>query len=222
MRLLASILILLSLLFPTHSQIKVYASKVAELDREVPNETFVKTVKAFISKLAKSPDGTTGFIAIAGDALTREKIARTIIKKSPKVRQRIEISRAGTRYNKNWDANEFWLIPRGAERPYIPKTGDCDCPQIEVSGKEKVTSDTKEVFFSVSISGANQDSLIRYRWTVSGGTVISGQGTPMIAVRPKSTAVIIKAEVKLAGLAEKICNCLESASFTTKIEDNQE
>jgi hypothetical protein len=60
--------------------------------------------------------------------------------------------------------------------------------------------------FTANVSGGTQDALT-YNWTVTAGTIESGQGTPSITVRaPSDGTTNVTATVTLGGL-DPNCNC---------------
>lgn len=57
----------------------------------------------------------------------------------------------------------------------------CDCAQISVSGPAGITQPGESMTFTANVSGGTSSNLT-YNWTVSAGTITSGQGTPSITV----------------------------------------
>jgi hypothetical protein len=73
--------------------------------------------------------------------------------------------------------------------------------------------------FVANVSGGSQDTAITYNWTVSAGTITSGQGTPSITVAvpgPEAAVTNITATVNLGGFDPR-CNCPTQASETAGI-----
>jgi hypothetical protein len=90
----------------------------------------------------------------------------------------------------------------------------CDCPDIAVRCADTVPAGSTALF-TVAVSNFNKDSKLSYTWTVSAGTVLSGQGTPSITVDTtgldNQTAT---ATVEVKGLPD---SCPRSSSCTTAI-----
>ncbi|HLM00839.1 MAG TPA: hypothetical protein VK400_07265 [Pyrinomonadaceae bacterium] len=58
----------------------------------------------------------------------------------------------------------------------------CECPTFTISGPSGVTNPGDTMTFTANVSGGTAEN-ITYNWTVSAGTIESGQGTPSITVR---------------------------------------
>ena len=87
----------------------------------------------------------------------------------------------------------------------------CNCPTGSISGPAGVTNPGDTMTFTLSLSGGDRSPT--YNWTVSGGTIESGQGTPSIVVRTSAAdqGSTITATVNLGGL-DPNCNCQTSYS----------
>ena len=74
--------------------------------------------------------------------------------------------------------------------------------------------------FTANVSGG---PAVTYNWTVTGGTIESGQGTPSITVRTsrEDAGNTITATVQLGGL-DPNCNCTTSASENGPVDRNPE
>jgi hypothetical protein len=86
----------------------------------------------------------------------------------------------------------------------------CACPTLSVSGPAGVTSPGDTMTFTANVSGGPS---VTYNWTVSRGTIESGQGTPSIVVRTAigDAGSNVTATVEIGGL-DPACNCPRSAS----------
>ncbi|HTK37860.1 MAG TPA: hypothetical protein VL325_05160 [Pyrinomonadaceae bacterium] len=91
--------------------------------------------------------------------------------------------------------------------------GDCECPEIGVTGPSGDTTPGESLTFTANVSGGSQES-ITYDWAVSAGKITSGQGTPSITVSTKQDTVT--ATVKIGG-PNPSCNCLQTASATAHV-----
>ena len=72
--------------------------------------------------------------------------------------------------------------------------------------------------FTANASGGTQDTPLTYNWTVSAGTIESGQGTPSITVRVPSdmSGGNITATLELGGVPVN-CGCTTSFSETAGV-----
>ena len=92
----------------------------------------------------------------------------------------------------------------------------CDCPTLSLNGPSGITNPGDTMTFVASVSGGKD---VTYNWTVSAGTIESGQGTSSITVRTTSgmAGENVTATVEIGGL-DPDCNCPASASETAGIE----
>jgi len=88
------------------------------------------------------------------------------------------------------------------------------CPQISIScPTDQVTAGTPATV-SVNLSGGDPNASVTYNWTVSAGTISSGQGTPNITIDTTGQAgQNITATVEIGGLAPE-CDHTRSCSFS--------
>lgn len=88
----------------------------------------------------------------------------------------------------------------------------CECPTITVSGPVGITAPGETMNFTANVAGGTQPS-VTYNWTVSSGTIESGQGTPSIVVRTTNEMAntSVTASVTIGGL-DPACNCPAEAS----------
>ena len=68
--------------------------------------------------------------------------------------------------------------------------------------------------FSVDVKGLTGDISPAYNWTVSSGSIVSGQGTSMITVDPGPKAGMCTATVEIGGLPAQ---CNKTASATAEV-----
>jgi hypothetical protein len=94
----------------------------------------------------------------------------------------------------------------------------CNCPSLTVTGPAGITAPGGSMTFVANVSGGSQDQQITYNWTVSAGTISSGQGTPSITVQAPSDGSVsnITATVEIGGL-DPSCNCPKNASETAGV-----
>jgi hypothetical protein len=78
----------------------------------------------------------------------------------------------------------------------------CTCPTISVTGPSGVVLPGTPMTFTANVSGGTAEN-ITYNWTVSAGTIESGQGTPSITVSTtglQSTNITATVEISGTGL----------------------
>ena len=89
----------------------------------------------------------------------------------------------------------------------------CECPTLQVLPPTTPVAAGSVLTFSAQLAGGNQRGRLNYNWTVSGGTIAAGQGTPTIRVQtaPNMAGTVIAATVTVGGL-NPACNCPATAS----------
>jgi hypothetical protein len=88
----------------------------------------------------------------------------------------------------------------------------CSCPTLSVTGPSEVVLPGQPLTFTANVSGGENNT---YNWTVSAGTISSGQGTPSITVDTTGLApnTNVTATVDLGG-TDPACNCPHQESAT--------
>ena len=94
---------------------------------------------------------------------------------------------------------------------------DCNCATLSVSGPSGLTDPGSTMTFTAVVSGGTASNLT-YNWTVSAGTIESGQGTPSIVVATTKEMANsnVTATVDIGGQEAK-CDCPRTASETGSI-----
>lgn len=94
----------------------------------------------------------------------------------------------------------------------------CECPSLSVTGPGGIVTPGDAMTFTANASGGSQGALT-YSWTVSGGTIESGEGSPSISVRttPDMAGSNVTATVTIGGL-DPNCQCTTQASETAQID----
>jgi hypothetical protein len=88
----------------------------------------------------------------------------------------------------------------------------CDCPTLTVSCADTVPAGNSTTF-RAAVSNFSKDAKFSYTWTVSAGTILSGQGTPAIVVDTTGLGgQTVTATVEVKGLPD---SCPLSSSCTT-------
>lgn len=86
----------------------------------------------------------------------------------------------------------------------------CTCPTISVSGPTDAVDTGTPMTFTANVSGGSQTS-VTYNWTVSAGSITSGQGTPSITVDTAGLAgQTVTATVDIGG--DLCADCTRSQS----------
>lgn len=84
-----------------------------------------------------------------------------------------------------------------------PTPQACACPTITVTGPTDATPVGQTVTFTANVSGGDDRSANpTFNWTVTSGTIASGQGTPTITVTPDAGATNVVGAVDVGGLCE--------------------
>jgi hypothetical protein len=80
----------------------------------------------------------------------------------------------------------------------------CECPTLDVTGPAGVTNAGETMTFTANVSGGSQAN-VTYDWAVSSGTIIEGQGTPVIRVATTREMVgtTVEATVTIGGICEE-------------------
>src|SRR5690606_20383933 len=97
----------------------------------------------------------------------------------------------------------------------------CDCGTLSVIGPAGITPPGQSMTFTANATGGSAD--VTYNWSVSSGTIESGQGTPSIVVSTTNDMAntSVTATVELGGL-DPACNCPSTASEVGPIGANPE
>lgn len=100
-----------------------------------------------------------------------------------------------------------------------PPGDPCICPNFSVLSPTKSVKADDSIVFEAKVEGGSQES-VTYNWTISGGTIIEGQGTPKIKVKTddETAASSVKATCEIGG--EGMCpQCAREASETVTVTD---
>lgn len=89
----------------------------------------------------------------------------------------------------------------------------CECPTLSVTGPSGAVQPGESMTFTANVSGGTQEN-ITFNWSVSQGTISSGQGTPSITVDTTGLDnTTVEATVEIGGTVPE-CNCPKTASET--------
>lgn len=86
-------------------------------------------------------------------------------------------------------------------------TDPCECASISVTGPSGITQPGDSMTFTANASGGSSSNLT-YNWTVSAGTITSGQGTPSITVATtrEMAGGNVTATVDVGGQCSETCS----------------
>lgn len=98
---------------------------------------------------------------------------------------------------------------------------NCECARVDVSGPAGITNPGDTMTFTANVTAGTYDPT--YNWTVSAGTIVSGQGTPSITVQttPEMAGTSVTATVDIGG-APAECSCPVSDSETAGVAPRPE
>jgi hypothetical protein len=88
-----------------------------------------------------------------------------------------------------------------------------DCPEIKVDCPVEQPEEGTTYVVTARLEGADVSRKLIYRWSIYGGKIIKGQGTPSVMVRIKHLWMTTTVTVKIGGLKAK-CRKMGSCSFT--------
>jgi len=94
----------------------------------------------------------------------------------------------------------------------IPTTSDITCPVVTLYSAD--TTNNRGVYTVIAnFSGGSQNQAVTYSWSITGGSLVSGQGTPSVVVRPDQSKTPTVATVSIGGIPSE-GSCLNEASIT--------
>lgn len=227
------LLLLLKLTFVVSLQAQTEAVKIddyAETTRE-NLELLAKKTKIFARRFRKESSTSRAFIIY----YLNESKGNCKEKSKTKVDERVEFvkDQLTNKYKISSDRIvvsadsywhypriEFWIAPQGVREPTgnTGYTSDCDCPIVtvsEISEAEGVIFGKSEtVIFKASI---DLDS-VKFKWNISAGEIIDGQGTSIIKVDlTKVNVEEVKASVEVDYDVCCGSHCMKEDSTTIKI-----
>lgn len=182
---------------------------------ETEIEEFTETIEKFIARLEQEPLSTKGYIDTPANTGLGKKI-KSFIEKNSLLSNRIAFWGNLIRpesYRRTLELS-FFLIPQGAKTPDRCILEPIFCPTIRIDALTNTDNQTKILTFTAKAEGGDEVSKITYRWTVSAGKIIAGQGTSTIKVDAAS-AKEITASAEIGGFAP---DCPNTDSFTIKIQ----
>jgi hypothetical protein len=96
----------------------------------------------------------------------------------------------------------------------------CVCPTVSVTGPAGLTTPGDTMTFTANVTGGTTDR-VTYDWSVNNGTIIEGQGTPVIRVATSQDMAgqNVTATVRIGGVCEE---CPREASDTGSLQERLE
>lgn len=100
---------------------------------------------------------------------------------------------------------ELWVLPRGARppepKPTAPREALAVCPHVSIGGETFMLRLRLPLAFGVSLYDGDPAARPTFRWTVSHGRILSGQGEERVTVGElEGGAKLVTAEVEVLGL----------------------
>jgi hypothetical protein len=100
---------------------------------------------------------------------------------------------------------ELWVLPRGASppepKPTAPREALTICPHVSIGGETFMLRLRQPLTFGVSLYESDPAVRPTFRWTVSHGRILTGQGEQRITVGElEGGAKLVTAEVEVLGL----------------------
>lgn len=86
------------------------------------------------------------------------------------------------------------------------------CPTISISCPANQVTAGAPATVSVKLSGGDTNKPVTYNWTISSGTITSGQGTSTITIDTTGLNDVVTATVEIIGLPSE-CDRTKSCSF---------
>lgn len=206
--------------FSALAQDRQKSIKFTDYDPEInQNEVFLARAKEFLQALTAIGKSTEGFVSVERQSDWAEKIIGLIPKDSD-LGRRISFIGRGINYPGSSNIIEFWFIPPGADPPFEVGCALCECPQIDITGRE-TSSPFRTLTYTASITGGVQQN-VTYQWKVSNGTITRGQNTPSIIVKPNLGNISeITVTLEVGGMDPE-CQCPTTHTFTTKTSPEYE
>jgi hypothetical protein len=88
---------------------------------------------------------------------------------------------------------------------------DAECPSIQVKAPDSVSQGTKATISASLVGGSGQPT---YKWTLSAGSVASGQGSATVTADTKGlSGQSVTATLTVGGLPTKCATTTASATF---------
>ncbi|MCY7348768.1 MAG: hypothetical protein LH614_21470 [Pyrinomonadaceae bacterium] len=172
-------------------------------------------VQSFLDRLAKEAATTKGYIDIPSNIEVGAKI-KSLVDENTALKSRVLLwgeLKHPERYRNSLGAGLF-LVPQGAEIPARCILEAVICPTINGGSSIIENNRTTVLIFTAKVEVGDEVSEIIYRWTVSAGKIIKGQGTPTIKVEA-ANAKEITAVVEINGFSP---DCPNTKSYTIKIQ----
>jgi len=86
-----------------------------------------------------------------------------------------------------------------------------DCPKLTITCPDELPKSGKTYLVKVRVEGADPTKKLSYKWSVSSGEIVDGQGTSILKVRFTKPWESLTATVEVGGLPT---NCENTASCT--------
>ena len=208
------------------------ASKVDEFnDARSDYNALVEKAHAFLDKLAAQPRSVRGVVIVYPEFQVRcisfnemwkvndeldAFISRIVKLRTDITSDRIVIVRGHADFQRS--SAEFWMVPDGAPAPQ-PRVIEFDpghcCPTVTLVGPTKTSRSTGKISFFVYLRPVSFSDGLKYEWKVTGGTIVSGQGSDEIVV--DISKLISPSLTVSVSFSSREWACPESSSLTIPI-----
>lgn len=191
-----SVLITLTILIIpiwSFAQVKMAPILLDQYDDSVSvNDIFTNELKNLLQKLKGSPKTDMIFVAVSPNnidkALEIRMRAKKLFSDLGYSDRQFYISHPRSRYWPSITRTEIWLVGRNNQAPYAISQIQDECLAFfspEIVGQTYVNAGEKLEYEANRIMDWPK-RFIEIKWSVKGGTVIDGQGTRRIRVKPQS------------------------------------
>jgi len=128
-------------------------------------------------------------------------------------KEKIDRSRITTgRVYEGAEIVELWRVPPGVDNPVCQECAKSPCPTLSVLGPPGIWLPGEVISYSASLEGPIRPNII-YRWSVSDGEIVDGQGTRQIRVTQKPTSqASLTASIEILGFPKKCPNISSETS----------
>ena len=94
--------------------------------------------------------------------------------------------------------------------PPPPKPAPGECPKLTIECPTDLLETGKTYVVKVLAEGGNLKPDVAYNWSVTGGEIVGGQGTPGLVVRIKEPNKMLDAWISLGNInphCDAVANC---------------
>jgi hypothetical protein len=153
-------------------QEKPKAYVLTPFDHNLESEKqFENKLRHFTRSISRNPH-ISGYVSIRGRSSKETWEFRQLALKVVGNNPRVGISLGAPGYEPPIDRTAFWVVPEGADAPYILRHLNMECPIIKVVGNPVSGNLKDRLVFTAEAVGVDS---IQYKWAVTGGKILEGQ-----------------------------------------------